>query len=298
MAQGLATCENGESNRNNNQKATEKADQESSKSSQQNNQGRRRLGRVKKSGQITDSNSADNGHPALKSLERSLRPNSVRSRKTASPIEEKSESRSSTSGMQLRNRKTIEVASRLEDEEAVLKNLKYNEKTLEDCGDADESVSDEGKSELKPSCLELKPSLAIHDEQKDSSPTSSEASQSPANLTPPSGGRLKLTLRMKRSPVLDEVIESGSSMATKSSRISRHHKNLPIYEVCKVEGLDCDSEVSQPETIPSPKIKQRKRLVANSSPRPEVSSTTKRLRLILGNESRTIDLPASQVSGI
>ena len=295
VAQGMATCENGELSRgNNNQKVAERSDQETARTSQQSAKGRRRLVRVKKDDQSNNASSTANGHASPKTFERSLRP--TRSRKVASPVD----SEGSTSGMQLRNRKTLEVASRLGQEETDSKIPKSSDKvecSKVDCCDSYALVQDAvDESGPKTTCLESEPKPEVADEHKECPTAPSETTESPVSLSPPSGGRLKLTLRMKRSPVLDEVIESGSSMASKSGRVSRHHKNVPIYEVLRVEGLVIDSDTtSQVETISSRKSQRRKRLIASSSPRPEVSSTTKRLRLIFGNESHTIDLPA-QVS--
>ena len=108
------------------------------------------------------------------------------------------------------------------------------------------------------------------------------------------GGRLKLTLRMKRSPVLDEVIESGSHL---------HQQNLihPVYEVLRVEGLEMEpeNEQEQPHKSRVRRTQRRRSLsVATDSSRMGVLPTTKRLRLIFGNESHTIDLPPTNFSSV
>ncbi|XP_053682198.1 histone-lysine N-methyltransferase Suv4-20 [Sabethes cyaneus] len=51
--------------------------------------------------------------------------------------------------------------------------------------------------------------------------------------------RLKLTLRMKRSPVIDEIIESGTSL---SDDTCSAHNYKPEYEVLRVEGIAEESE--------------------------------------------------------
>lgn len=85
--------------------------------------------------------------------------------------------------------------------------------------------------------------------------------------TPPRRG-LKLTLRVKRSPAAEEMVSEQ-----------------PEYEVLRLEGVD-------PETARRLKkhrrSKERRRNHSPVRPLPPM----KRLRLIFGNESRTIDLPA------
>lgn len=91
--------------------------------------------------------------------------------------------------------------------------------------------------------------------------------------TPPRRG-LKLTLRVKRSPVVEEVMECGGVV------------EAPEYEVLRLEGID-------PETARRFKkrrrSKERHRKHSPVRPLPPM----KRLRLIFGNESRTIDLPSA-----
>lgn len=91
--------------------------------------------------------------------------------------------------------------------------------------------------------------------------------------TPPRRG-LKLTLRVKRSPVVEEVMDCGN--VTEATE----------YEVLRLEGVD-------PETARRLKkrrrSKERHRKHSPIRPLPPM----KRLRLIFGNESRTIDLPTA-----
>lgn len=98
---------------------------------------------------------------------------------------------------------------------------------------------------------------------------SNKSSECPC--TPPRRG-LKLTLRVKRSPVMEEVMDCGGPA------------EAPEYEVLRLEGVD-------PETARRLKkrrrSKERHRKHSPIRPLPPM----KRLRLIFGNESRTIDLP-------
>ncbi|XP_047022974.1 histone-lysine N-methyltransferase KMT5B isoform X2 [Helicoverpa zea] len=100
---------------------------------------------------------------------------------------------------------------------------------------------------------------------------SNKSSECPC--TPPRRG-LKLTLRVKRSPVVEEVMDCGTT--TEATE----------YEVLRLEGVD-------PETARRLKkrrrSKERHRKHSPIRPLPPM----KRLRLIFGNESRTIDLPTA-----
>ncbi|XP_063927521.1 histone-lysine N-methyltransferase Suv4-20-like, partial [Zophobas morio] len=105
--------------------------------------------------------------------------------------------------------------------------------------------------------------------------------------TPEKCGRLKLTLRMKRSPVLDEVIESGNSLSEDSFE--------PEYEVLRVEGVEY-TPYSHRKKRHKSKDRRRERKLKQAE---EVAVTEvthlplKRLRLIFGNESHTINIPST-----
>lgn len=104
--------------------------------------------------------------------------------------------------------------------------------------------------------------------------------------TPEKCGRLKLTLRMKRSPVLDEVIESGTSLSEDCFE--------PEYEVLRVEGVDSDPYTPYSHRKKRHKSKDRKRERRLKQAEEEVPQLPmKRLRLIFGNESHTIDIPST-----
>lgn len=103
----------------------------------------------------------------------------------------------------------------------------------------------------------------------------------------PKSGRLKLTLRMKRSPVLDEVIESGNSLSEDSFE--------PEYEVLRVEGVESFSHRKRRHKSKDRKRERRLKHLMEESlvDEPPPPPPTKRLKLIFGNESHTIDLPST-----
>ena len=118
----------------------------------------------------------------------------------------------------------------------------------------------------------------------------------PVQTTPPPG-RLKLTLRMKRSPVLDEIIESGNSLSEDSYE--------PEYEILRVEGVEGNENALERRRDRSGRKKRHKEkrrrklkeiaeLFDHNPPTPPPPK--KRLRLIFGNETRTIDIPDSSTS--
>lgn len=75
--------------------------------------------------------------------------------------------------------------------------------------------------------------------------------------------RLKLTLRMKRSPMLDDLIESGTNLSDGSgnSAYTNNTHYAPEYEVFRVEGLldNSDDESSFDTSPTTTKLHQQKR---------------------------------------
>lgn len=130
--------------------------------------------------------------------------------------------------------------------------------------------------------------------------------------------RLKLTLRMKRSPILDEIIESGTSLSDGGS--SSYYE--PEYEVFRLEGIADHSDYSEdcsPRSNSSKKRKKRhkskdhrrrnKQRHHNHEHHNHLGNNTfynhrmdplpmKRLRLIIGNETHTIDIPSTSSSSL
>lgn len=161
--------------------------------------------------------------------------------------------------------------------------------------------------------------------------------------------RLKLTLRMKRSPILDEVIESGTSLSDESSSVtggstcsrSSSHSEPVEYEILRMEGitengLDFEEEVPHKRKkrhkskdrhhrhhrrhhrrnlsaieelehhIESDLVEAKETTPPPPPPPPLINTTVvntltpqkKRLRLIFGNETHTIDIPPTTITSL
>ncbi|XP_075159110.1 histone methyltransferase 4-20 isoform X2 [Haematobia irritans] len=163
--------------------------------------------------------------------------------------------------------------------------------------------------------------------------------------------RLKLTLRMKRSPILDEVIESGTSLSDESSSVtgvsscSRSSSEPVEYEILRMEGITengldyddqeratqhnkrkkrhkskdrhhhhrrhhhrrnlsaidelehhMDSAVEAKETTPPPPPAQSAQATSVCGTNTQLTPQKKRLRLIFGNETHTIDIPPTSTT--
>lgn len=125
--------------------------------------------------------------------------------------------------------------------------------------------------------------------------SSQEVLREPVGMPSP-GGRLKLTLRMKRSPVLDEVIESGNSMGGDGHVVNQ--RQIPVYEVLRMEGLEAEPEMEQPKNRVRRTQRRKFPLISSPPSKQDVLPPTKRLRLIFGNESHTIDLPSANFNAV
>lgn len=133
--------------------------------------------------------------------------------------------------------------------------------------------------------------LSWREESREQSPEIQSLETVQVEKTPEKcGGTLKLTLRMKRSPMLDEVIESGNSLSEDSFE--------PEYEVLRLEGVDSSDSSSvyshrkkrHKSKDRKHRDRERKRYVENVD-LPVLPM--KRLKLIFGNESHTIDIPST-----
>lgn len=89
---------------------------------------------------------------------------------------------------------------------------------------------------------------------------------------------------MKRSPILDDIVESGTSLSEDSYE--------PEYEVLRVEGVESSRRKKKHKTRDRDRDREKrhKRRDIHLDPPPP---PMKRLRLIFGNETHTINLPHS-----
>lgn len=228
---------------------------------------------------------------------RSLRSRTVRSAPTADEAAVQIITTSETdngprSGMRLRNKKTLDSTPQSATSGGDCSASPLEADGACDVYDFTDSEND-GRSKKDNPTISTE-ECAVSTVERPVTPTPiSQSPCQPALITSP-GGRLKLTLRMKRSPVLDEVIESGSSMGGSTHLHQQNH--TPVYEVLRVEGLEMEPEEELQKNRMRRTQRRRSPPVTTKPSQNGMLPTTKRLRLIFGNESHTIDLPPTNLS--
>lgn len=78
--------------------------------------------------------------------------------------------------------------------------------------------------------------MIIHHHRLSLADVSSSLVTPSSRLTSPT--HVKLTLRMKRSPVLDEVLADGCMMPHPDTVVATKSRKRPEYEVLRMEGID------------------------------------------------------------
>lgn len=119
-------------------------------------------------------------------------------------------------------------------------------------------------------------------------------------ITPEKNRNVKLTLRMKRSPILDDKTESRMSY---SDDCGNDCGQVPEYEVLRVEGVDEEDDDDEPQVMQHQQRKKHKtrdrerrrsKKHVNDINNVLSSPPKKRIRIIYGNETHCIiDLPHS-----
>jgi len=98
--------------------------------------------------------------------------------------------------------------------------------------------------------------------------------------------RVKLTLRMKRSPMLDEVLSEGREGDSEPQDGSQQ-KQQAEYEVLRVEGVEKvehKNESLEKGTVKKKKNKNKRKIIRPLSPS-ESPTKMKKLKLVFGSET-------------